>query len=372
VKILQIAPLWERVPPLAYGGTEAVVSVLCEELVRRGHEVRLVASGDSRTTAGLFSIYPRSLRTAEDLQAKLPYELIHAALALKDAPSFDIIHNHNAEMVMAMGHLVDAPMLTTMHNRITADTKFVWDHYNGWYNTISDAERAGMPAVANDHYVGTIYNAIDVDTFPYEEEKDDYLLFLSRISPDKAPHLAIEVAKRLGMRIIVAGKIDPNPIDEEYFRTQVAPLLDGKQVRFFGEATGIQKRALYARARCLVIPLCWEEPFGLVMAESMACGTPVVAFRRGAAEEVVAHGESGFLVEDLDAMVEAVRLVDQIDPRRCRRIVEERFAPESMADGYEKAYQQILATLSTRPLRTLPTVSVPLTSHPAAEDAIVA
>jgi glycosyltransferase involved in cell wall biosynthesis len=371
MKILQIAPIWERVPPLAYGGTEAVVSVLCEELVRRGHEVRLAASGDSRTSAELFPIFPRSLRTADDLEDKLPYLLLHAALTLKDASSFDIIHNHNGEVVMAMSHLVDVPMLTTLHNLITADTKFIWDQYDGWYNTISDAERAGMPPIANENYVGTVYNAIDVESFPYEEEKDDYLLFLSRISPDKAPHLAIEVAKRLGLRIIVAGKIDPNPVDEEYFRIQVAPLIDGRQVRFFGEATGVQKRALYARARCLVIPLCWEEPFGLVLAESMACGTPVVAFRRGAAEEVVVDGETGFLVEDLDSMVEAVRDIDQIDPRRCRQVVEDRFAPDKMADGYERAYQQILAGVSVRPLRALSTVPA-LAAAPAAQDAIVA
>ena len=372
MKILHIAPLWERVPPLAYGGTEAVVSVLCEEQVRRGHTVRLAASGDSRTSAELFSAYPRSLRTADDLEDKLPYQLLHAALALKEASSFDIIHNHNAEIVMAMSHLADVPMLTTMHNLITPDTKIIWDHYGGWYNTISDAEKATMPPIANENYVGTIYNAIDVDTFPYQEEKDDYLLFLSRISPDKAPHLAIEVAKRLGMRLIIAGKIDPNPTDELYFRTQVSPLIDGKQITFFGEATGVQKRALYARARALVIPLCWEEPFGLVLAESMACGTPVVAFRRGAAPEVVVDGETGFLVDDLDAMADAVRRVDEIAPRRCREVVEERFSPEKMGDAYEKAYQQILSGITVRPLRALTSVPAPLADEPAAKDAIVA
>ncbi len=283
MRILQIAPLWEIVPPPAYGGTEAVVSVLCEELVRCGHDVTLCASGDSTTSAELFSIFPRSLRTASDIQDKLPHQLVHAALSLKEAKSFDVIHNHAGEMVMAMSHLVDVPMLTTMHCLITQDNKFIWDTYEGWYNTISLSEKTLMPAVANKNYCGTVYNGIDVDSFPYAEMKDDYLLFLSRISIDKAPHLAVEVAKRLGQKLIIAGKVDPNPTDQEYFHTTVAPLVDGKQIQFFGEANGVQKRKLYSKARCLLIPLCWEEPFGLVMAEAMACGTPVVAFRRGAA-----------------------------------------------------------------------------------------
>jgi len=348
MRILQIAPLWEIVPPPAYGGTEAVVSVLCEELMRCGHDVTLCASGDSTTSAELFSVFPRSLRTASDIQDKLPHQLVHAALSLKEAKSFDVIHNHAGEMVMAMSHLVDVPMLTTMHCLITPDNKFIWDTYEGWYNTISLSEKTLMPEIANKNYCGTVYNGIDVDSFPYAEMKDDYLLFLSRISIDKAPHLAVEVAKRLGEKLIIAGKVDPNPMDQEYFHTNVAPLVDGKQIQFFGEANSVQKRKLYSKARCLVIPLCWEEPFGLVMAEAMACGTPVVAFRRGAAAEVVAHDRTGFLVDDLDSMVEAVRRADQIDPRLCRRHVAEKFGPDKMANGYLRLYQQILQRAPAR------------------------
>jgi glycosyltransferase involved in cell wall biosynthesis len=362
VRILQLAPLWETVPPPAYGGTEAVVSVLCEELVKRGHDVTLWASGDSKTSAELFSIYSRSLRTATDIADPQSYALMHAALSLKDADSYDVIHNHIGETVMAMAHLVRTPMLTTMHCLITPDTKFIWDHYDGWYNTISYSEKLNMPPVANNGYAGVVHNGIDVATFPYSEKKDDYLLFLSRISIDKAPHLTVEVAKRLGRRLIIAGKVDPNPVDQEYFNTMVRPLVDGKQIQFVGEADARMKRELYEKAYCLVLPLNWEEPFGLVMAEAMACGTPVVAFRRGAAGEIIVDGETGYLVDNLDEMVDAVRKVDRIDPRRCRRHMEANFGPEHMAEGYLRVYQQIQRQALPKPAFTTvgTTTSLPL------------
>jgi len=354
MRILQLAPLWETVPPPAYGGTEAVVSVLVEELVRRGHDVTLWASGDSKTNAELCSIYHRSLRTAADLDDPGSYALMHAAMSLKDAGSYDVIHNHIGEAVMAMSHLVNTPMLTTMHCLITQDSKFIWDHYDGWYNTISRSEKLTMPPVANNKYCGVVHNAIDVASFPYNEKKDDYLLFLSRVSPDKAPHLAIEVAKRVGRNIILAGKVDPNPIDTSYFDSVLRPLIDGKHVQFVGEADGRLKRDLYEKAYALLLPLRWEEPFGLVMAEAMACGTPVVAFRRGAASEIIVHGETGYLVDNVDEMVEATLKVDRIDPRRCRRHVQANFSPERMADGYLRLYQQI--TRQAIPVPSLATV----------------
>ena len=342
MKILQIAPLWETVPPPAYGGTEAVVSVLTEELVRRGHEVTLCASGDSRTQAELLSIYPCSLRTARDLQDPWPYAWLHSVLALREASEFDIIHNHAGELTMAMAHLVpDVPMLSTMHCLITPDTKFIWDRYPGYYSTISMSQRRNMPPLASGHFVGVVYNAIDVPSFPYDERKEDYLLFLSRVSVDKMPHLAVEVARRTGRRLIIAGKVDS--VDEHYFSSVLAPLIDGKQVQFMGEADARLKRELFAKAYCLVLPLCWEEPFGLVMIEAMACGTPVVSFGRGAAPEVVVDGETGYIVRDVDEMVDAVGRVERINPRRCRQHVEDNFDAPLMANRYLQAYQRIIA-----------------------------
>jgi glycosyltransferase involved in cell wall biosynthesis len=342
VKILQLAPIWETVPPPAYGGIEAVVADLCNELVRRGHEVTLCASGDSRTSAELLSIYPRSLRTAKDVNDPSPYVWMHAALSLCEGRSFDIIHNHAGELVMAMSHLVDVTMLTTRHGPFPLDWKFIWDHYTGWYNTISRSERLQMPPVTRASYGGVVYNGIDVESFPYSEDKDEYLLFLSRVSPEKGTHLAVEAAARLGLPLIIAGKVDS--VDEEYFHTAIEPLIDGRRVAFVGEADGTLKRRLYARARCLLMPLMWEEPFGLVMVEAMACGTPVIAFPRGSAPELIRDGETGYLVSDVDEMVAAVRRLDRIEPRRCRDHVAEHFSVARMTDRYVALYERILGT----------------------------
>ena len=344
-----------------------MVSILCEELVRRGVDVTLCASGDSLTSAKLQSVYHRSLRTAEDLKDRSPYDWMHAALSLRGAEGYDLVHNHAGELVMAMSHLVDAPMLTTLHCLITPDTRFVWDHYQGWYNTISHAQRATMPAIGGGTFAGVVHNGIDVESFPFSSQKDDYLLFISRICPEKGAHLAIEAARRLGMRLIIAGKVDR--VDQAYYREVVEPLVDGEQVVFVGEADATCKRKLYQRAHCLLMPLCWEEPFGLAMAEAMACGTPVVAFARGAAPEIVVNGETGYLVEDVDGMVEAVRKVDRIDPARCRQHVSDRFSPQVMAERYLASYRTILdRTARQRALVLPPTPGRPLPAVRATGD----
>jgi glycosyltransferase involved in cell wall biosynthesis len=294
MRILEVAPLWERVPPPAYGGTEAVVGLLTDELAKRGHDVVLRASGDSITLAELRSVYPRSLRTAEGLGSTIPYEITHVADALRDAPAFDIIHNHVGEMLMAFADLVDVPMLTTTHGNLAPDSRFIWQRYRGFYNTISGAQARYITGFPHAHYVGVVHNAIDVQTFPFRAKKEDYLLCLARVSPEKGTHAA--------------------------------------------------KRELYAGARVLLTPIDWEEPFGLVMPEAMACGTPVVAFARGAAPEIVVNGETGFLVRTIDEMVEAVRHVDEIDPWRCREHVERHFDAPVMASGYLAAYERILET----------------------------
>lgn len=350
MRILQIAPLWEAVPPPAYGGTEAVVYALVEELVRQGHEVTLVASGDSSTSARLVSFYPRSLRSAHDLDDKRPYTWHHAVMALGDARNYDIVHNHAGEEVMALSHLLpDVPMLTTMHCLITPDTKIIWDHYQGYYNTISWSQRRLMPEVAGGTFVGAVYNGIDVASFPFDPDKEDYLLYLARISPDKGAHLAVEVARRTGLRLIMAGKVDPNPVDTAYFSSVVKPLIDGRQVTYLGEADQVLKRELYRKAMCVLKPITWDEPFGLVMAEAMACGTPVIAFNRGSVPELIVDGETGYIVDNLEEMVAAVYRVDKIDPWRCRRHVEENFDGPVMADNYLRVYERILAQV-TEPL----------------------
>ena len=343
MRILQIAPLWERVPPPGYGGTEAVVSLLTDALVQAGHEVVLRASGDSLTLAELRSVYPRGLRTAKEVKDGTPpwtpYDSVHAAEAVADAGEFDIVHNHAGEPVIALAGLAEAPMLTTMHCLITPDTKIVWDHYRGYYNTISGAQINTVPPLERPRHAGVVYNAIDVASFPFSTEKDDYLLFLNRIHPVKGTHLAIEVARRAGRKLIIAGKVDRD--GREYYETAVRPLVDGRDVVFLGEADCRLKRELYAAAACVLMPICWEEPFGLVMVEAMACGTPVIAFNRGAAPELIVDGETGFLVEDVDSMMEALGRIDTIEPDRCRQHVQANFDVPVMVEGYLRLYREI-------------------------------
>ena len=367
MKVLQIAPLWETVPPPAYGGTEAVVHTLVEELVRRGHDVTLCASGDSRTSARLQSVYPRSLRSADDLEAKSVYSWLHSSLSLRDAREYDIIHNHGGEEVMALAHLVpDVPMLSTMHCLITTDTKFIWDRYPAYYNTISWSQRRLMPEISGGTFAGVVYNGIDVASFPYQERKEEHLLFLGRISPDKGPHLAVEAARRTGRRLVMAGKVDA--ADFLFFSSVVAPLIDGDRIVFVGEADAHMKRELYRKAYAVLSPIIWDEPFGLVMVEAMACGTPVISLRRGAAPELVRDGETGFIVDTVEEMAEAVGMIPQIDPQACREQVARKFDAAVMAENYLRLYEAILEGAVRAPLPAPAPVRT-LAAAPAAAEA---
>jgi glycosyltransferase involved in cell wall biosynthesis len=343
MRIAMLSPLEMRVPPIGYGGTELVVSLLTEELVRRGHDVTLFASGDSVTNAKLVSVCPRFLRGSGRDAGILT--MLSVVTCLEQADKFDIIHNHTCFEGMSTAGLVRTPMLTTLHGGLKGDWLLLFEHYKGWYNTISHSAKRLLPD--KERFVGVIYNAIDVKSYPFRgDDREPYLLFLSRISPEKGPHLAIEVAKKVGRKLIIAGNV--HPVDEEYFQTMVMPGVDGNQIQYVGEADYYQKRKLMSEAYCLLAPITWDEPFGLFLAEAMACGLPVIVFNRGSAPEVVKHGETGFVVNTLDEMANAVELVPRISRRRCREWVEQHFDVPRMVDDYLRAYERVLSEAGVR------------------------
>lgn len=356
MRIAMVAPLELRVPPLAYGGTELVVSLLTEELVRRGHEVTLFASGDSITSARLHSICPTFLRGSSRNKAVL--NLMNVRACLEQADRFEVIHNHTVLEGIALASLTKTPMLTTLHGAVYGDHRLLFETYSGWYNTISNSAKSLLSP--QDRFVGTVYNGIQCSTYPFNGGKrDGYMLFLSRVSLEKGAHIAIEVAKRLNRKLIIAGNVDD--IDQDYFQTRVLPGVDGDLVRYVGEADYVTKRELLKNAHCLLAPITWPEPFGLFLIEAMACGTPVIAIRLGSVPEVVQDGVTGFVVDSVEHMARRVADLSEIDPAACRRWVETHFSVSRMVDGYLAAYETVVAA-SALARAGGPSVPMPLTS----------
>lgn len=340
MRIAQIAPLWESVPPPAYGGTELVVSLLTDELVRRGHEVTLFASGDSTSLARLVSVHPRALRLDTAVKEYSVYELLQLAQVYQQAKEFDIIHSHINYAALPIAQLVRTPTLHTLHGVFTSDSEKLFSYARQQpYVSISNAQREPRLGL---NYIATVYNSIDVNAHKFYAIPQDplYLAFLGRMSPEKGPHLAIEIAKRSGWHLKMAGKIDR--VDVDYFEQEVKPHIDGKQIEFLGEANHVQKNALMGGAVATLFPITWREPFGLVMIESMAAGTPVIAMKRGAAAEVIAHGQTGFLCQTVEDCLTALEQVPELDRAACRKHVLQNFSVQRMVDGYEAVYRQIL------------------------------
>jgi glycosyltransferase involved in cell wall biosynthesis len=341
MRIAQVSPLWERVPPPAYGGTELVVSLLTDELVRRGHEVTLFASGDSITLANLESTYPRALRLDAGVKEPMIYEMLQLSQVYERADEFDIIHSHMGCAALPYTRLVKTPTVHTMHGIFTPDNEKMFVHaHNQPYVSISDSQREPKLGL---NYVATVYNGIDVDSYEFHEKPQEppYLAFLGRLSHEKGAHLAIDIAKRSGFQLKMAGKIDV--VDVNYYEELIKPHIDGEQIQFLGEANHVQKNALMGGAVATLFPITWREPFGLVMVESMASGTPVVAMELGSAREVIAHGETGFLCNSVEECVEALQQVSQISRLTCRQHVDRHFSVRRMVDGYEAVYQAQIA-----------------------------
>ena len=334
-----IAPPYFDVPPAAYGGVEAVVADLIDALVDRGHEITLIGAGKHGTRAQRF-LRTYETGAADRLGQPIP-EVVHAAKVariLEDLP-IDLVHDNTLTgPLLARGRPI--PTVVTVHGPTSGDPR---QYYGALGDTvalvgISDAQRAQAPELA---WAATVHNSIRADTFPFRADKEDFALFLGRYSPDKAPHLASEAARAAGLPIVLAGKCS-EPAERAYFAREVEPRL-GPDTTIFGVADAAQKRDLLSRACCLLFPICWEEPFGLVVIEAMACGTPVVATRRGAVPELVLDGQTGVMVDSPDEMPGAIAAARKLDPRACRQHVETSFTTEVMAAGYEKVYRKVLA-----------------------------
>ena len=338
LRIALVAPPWFQIPPEGYGGIEEMVARLVDGLGQRGHEVTLVAAGEDRTDADFAS----TLRTTpEGLGGPdtMAIELVHAQLAnerLHEAGA-DIIHDHSAVGPLFAPYR-DSPTVVTVHGPVAGWMRQVYRSLRSVsLVAISEAQRASAPELP---WVDTVYNGIDVASYPLVEEKEDYLLFLGRIHPDKGVVESIEVARRLGRRLVIAAKCSDEP-EKNYFDERVRPLLTS-ETDYVGDVDVTTKRELLGRAAALLFPIRWEEPFGLVMIESMACGTPVLATRRGSVPEVVDEGISGFIVDDVDEMVAAFRQIGDLSPRRIREQVFNRFDASLMTRRYEAAYRMVL------------------------------
>lgn len=340
MRIGMVAPLAESVPPRRYGGTERVVAGLTDELVRRGHDVTLFASGDSETSAELVACAPHSMRKETHPGLRDAYTLAELGRVYGQAEEFDIIHSHLDYQGFAFARLSCTPTVATAHGRL--DLPHIDFAYGAFPDqalvAISRNQRAQRPA---QRWVGTVYNGIDLSHFRFRPDPGDYLVFLGRISPEKRPDRAIEIARDTGMRLIIAAKVDA--ADQDYYDHAIAPLIRAcPLVEFIGEVDEHGKDVLLGGAYAYLFPIDWPEPFGLTMVEAMATGTPVIAYRAGSVPEIVVDGVTGFVCNTFTEMVASVERVRGLDRAACRRSVEQRFSTAAMTDGYEAVYASLV------------------------------
>jgi glycosyltransferase involved in cell wall biosynthesis len=335
MRIAQLAPLFESVPPQAYGGTERVVSYLTEELVAMGHEVTLFASADSRTAAKLVPCADSALRLSTRALDPIAMHMLELEQALRRAGEFDLIHNHLDYLGYTLARRCETPVISTLHGRLDLE----WlepihrEFDEQWVVSISNAQRRPLPWL---RWIGTVYHGLPRDLYNFQPEPGGYLAFLGRISPEKRVDRAIEIAKRSGWPIRIAAKIDP--MDAAYFRDSIRPLFDHPLVDYVGELGDRDKDAFLGGAAALLFPIDWPEPFGLTTIEALACGTPVISWPHGSVPELLEDEVTGFLCEDVASAVRAVRSLDRIDRAACRLAFETRFTAERMAGDYLDVY----------------------------------
>jgi glycosyltransferase involved in cell wall biosynthesis len=354
LRIAMLAPPWIPVPSPGYGGVESVVSTLTEALVGRGHDVTLFCAPGSVSRANVVCLLDRSY--PDEIERSL-YEVDHVGRAFDrvddaaDGTGFDVVHDHCGFTGLAMANRIDTPLVHTLHGAFTADTAAFYSRHGhkGALVGISGAQLASAPPELQP--IPSIPNPIDVRAWPLQERKGDYLLWIGRMTPEKGPHRAIAAARAVDVPIVLAGVIQPG--QQAFFDREVAPHIDGTQVRFVGEVGGSTKRSLFARARGLLMPIRWEEPFGMVMIEALACGTPVIAFREGAARELVVDGTTGFLVDDERDMAVAIGGLPRIDPHACRAWVRQHCDVQVVAAAYERTYRSVAALDGARALASV-------------------
>jgi glycosyltransferase involved in cell wall biosynthesis len=351
LRIAQISTIWEKTPPPLYGGTERVASFLTEELVRRGHDVTLFATGDSKTSAKLSSVYPRALYRDGIPWTNGLYPLLHITNALDRQEEFDVIHMHfntrQDYVALALAEYVKKPMIFTIHfvlpekgDKSKEDRLLLLSKYRDRnFVSISKAQKT----LKYLNFAGTAYNGVDFSEFKFFPEHKGYLAWLGRVCNDKGTWEAIQVAKKTGHKIILGGKIDLfNEEYKDYYEKRIKPEIDGRNVIYIGELNTKQKVNLMGNAKAVLVPINWNEPFGLVTVESMACGTPVIAFDMGPIREQIINNKTGMVVKSLKEMISAVSKIDKIDRRKCRDHALSKFSVSSMADSYESIYQKLL------------------------------
>jgi glycosyltransferase involved in cell wall biosynthesis len=343
VRIAQIAPLIESVPPRLYGGTERVVAFLTDELVKLGHDVTLFASGDSDTLARLIPIWPHALRLDGTCRDTLAPHVLMLEDVIKRAHDFDILHFHVAQFHLPVARRLPVAHVTTMHGRLDmSELRPLFAEFRDVpIVSISDAQRDPLPEAG---WVATVYHGLPLDLLPFHPGPGQYLAFLGRIAREKRVDRAIAIATACGEPLRIAAKVDP--ADRDYFEDEIRPLLDNPLVEFVGEIDEREKAAFLGQASALLFPIDWPEPFGLVMIEALASGVPIVAFRGGSVPEVVDHGVTGFIVDSMDEAIDATRNISRLDRRHCRAAFEQRFTASRMARDHVALYEMLLARRS--------------------------
>jgi glycosyltransferase involved in cell wall biosynthesis len=349
MKIAMLVPPWIKLPPAGYGGIEVLVSLLTDNLVDKGHDVTLFSVGNTETKADLFSSFDNEMisylnKPASNFLNVLATHTLSSYMEIEKG-DFDVIHDHTWKEGLLCARFIDIPVVHTIHSPIDDENKEFYKIFKQYksdqihFVTISDFQQKCLPGL---NYAGTVYNGLLLDKYPFSKEKEDYYFFIGRFNPAKAPHLACEIARQLDLNLILAGKV--NEKDElEYFNKYIDPYL-GDKIKFIGEVGqwSKDKMDLFSKGKGYLYPIQWDEPFGITMAEAMACGTPVFTLKRGSTPEVVEHGVTGFVEDNLDDLIQSMKHLESIDPVKCRKRVEKMFTAETMTDAYEEIFRRIV------------------------------